>query len=286
MQGNPPNVSSVMPAAPSLSDGEFELFRKLMHDTTGINLSPAKRALVAGRLSKRVRELGFASYRDYFTWVTSNSRDPAAVAERQTTIDLLTTNETYFFREPRHFEFLMQDILPQWRGKRVRMWSAACSSGEEAYTLAMIMTLHGPSGWEVVGTDVSSRVLQSASKGVYPLERTKHIPEEYLKQCCLKGVGSKAGTFMIDAPLRQKVNFRYGNLMEDQAGLGQFELIMLRNVLIYFDREGKQRVVRNVLKRLKPGGWLMVGHAESLNGVTDAVRTIKPSIYQLAESVP
>ncbi|QOC24232.1 protein-glutamate O-methyltransferase CheR [Wenzhouxiangella sp. AB-CW3] len=265
---------------PALTDSEFELFRKLMYETAGINLSPAKRALVAGRLSKRLRELGHHSFREYFQWISDATPNSAGRVERQLAIDLLTTNETYFFRENNHFDFLRQEILPQWQNRRVRMWSAACSSGEEAYTLAMIMTLDGRCDWEILGTDISTRVVEKARMGVYPMERAEKIPQRYLKACCLKGVGAKAGQFMIDRTIRQKVRFQTGNLMNDQSSLGRFDLVLLRNVLIYFDPEVKRRVVRNVLSRLVPGGWLFVGHAESLNGVVDNIRLVRPSIYR------
>jgi len=265
---------------PVINEAEFELFRKLMYEAAGIHLAPAKRALVAGRLSKRLRELGHSSFKEYFDWLNRPSSDPAVRAERQLAIDLLTTNETYFFREPRHFDFLRDSILPAWQGRQFRLWSAACSSGEEAYTLGMLMAVHAGCEWEVQGTDISTRVVEVARRGVYPMERAERIPQRYLKACCLKGVGSKAGMFQLSAEVRRRVHFAAGNLREDLARLGSFDLIMLRNVLIYFDPEVKRQVVANVVRRLRPGGWLMVGHAESLNGMTAGLKLVLPSIYQ------
>lgn len=265
---------------PALSDAEFELFRRLIYDAAGISMAPSKKALISGRLSKRVRDLGYGSFRDYFNWIDKSANDPAALRERQNAIDHLTTNETYFFREPRHFEFLQGTLIPAWQGRSVRIWSAACSSGEEAYTVAMLMARHHRGEWEILGTDISTRVVEAAARAQYPLSRAKNIPQNYLKSCCLKGVGQHEGTFRIDASLRRRVSFRTANLQQDMASVGVFDLILLRNVLIYFDLDTKRRVLDNVLRQLKPGHWLMVGHAESLHGVTSAVSAVQPAIYR------
>jgi chemotaxis protein methyltransferase CheR len=264
---------------PILSDAEFELFRKLIFDAAGISMAPSKKALISGRLSKRLREFGFATYREYFNWIDKAGKDPAALRERQNAIDHLTTNETYFFREEKHFDFIRDRLIPHWDGQPVRLWSAASSSGEEAYTLAMVMEEHHRGRWEIVGTDISTRVVAAATRGQYPLMRTQNIPREYLRKYCLKGVGENEGTFRIDGRLRRKVSFRPGNLQQDLSSVGMFDLIMLRNVLIYFNVEVKKRVVANVLRQLKPGGCFMVGHSESLHGVTAAVKPVQPATY-------
>ncbi len=264
---------------PTLSDGEFELFRKLIFDAAGISMAPSKKALISGRLSKRLREFGFATYREYFNWIDKAGKDPAALRERQNAIDHLTTNETYFFREEKHFDFIRDRLIPQWDGRPVRLWSAASSSGEEAYTLAMVMEEHHRGKWEIVGTDISTRVVGAATRGQYPLLRTKTIPHDYLRKYCLKGVGEHEGTFRIGGQLRRKVSFRPGNLQQDLSSVGMFDLVMLRNVLIYFNVEVKKRVVHNVLRQLKPGGCFMVGHSESLHGVTNTVKAVQPATY-------
>ncbi|MFP4208639.1 MAG: CheR family methyltransferase [Wenzhouxiangella sp.] len=264
---------------PVLSDAEFELFRRLIYDAAGISMAPSKKALISGRLSKRLRDLGYATFRDYFNWIDKARNDPAALRERQNAIDHLTTNETYFFREPRHFEFIENRLIPHWAGRAVRLWSAASSSGEEAYTLAMVMEQHHRGGWEIVGTDISTRVVAAATRGQYPLMRANNIPKELLRKYCLKGVGEHQGTFRIDSRLRRKVSFRAANLQEDLSSVGMCDLVMLRNVLIYFDMEVKKRVVANVLRQLKPGGCLMVGHAESLHGVTAELKPVQPATY-------
>ena len=265
---------------PVLSDAEFELFRKLIYDAAGISMSPAKKALISGRLSKRVRDLGYNTFREYFNWIDTGKNDPAALRERQNAIDHLTTNETYFFREPRHFDFLQNTLIPAWNGRLVRIWSAASSSGEEAYTLAMVMGRYHRGEWEIVGTDISTRVVEAAARAQYPLSRAKNIPEAYLKSYCLKGVGQHEGSFRIDGKLRRRVSFRPANLQEDLSAVGMFDLVLLRNVLIYFDVDIKRRVLGNVLRQLKPGGCLMVGHAESLHGVTSDVTVVQPAVYR------
>lgn len=259
-----------------LKDSEFVLFQKMIYETAGINMSDAKKPLVSGRLAKRVKHHGLASYGDYFNLLSSGKGD-----EFQIAVDLLTTNETFFFREPRHFDFLREQILPGWRGGGKRIWSAASSSGEEAYTLAMVLDEHCPvSGWEVIGTDISSRMIGRAQRGLYPMERGKNIPQDYLKKYCLKGTGSQDGMFLVMRDLRAKVSFIHANLKEDVSRLGIFDLVFLRNVLIYFDLPTKQHVVSRVVRQLKPGGYIMVGHSESLHGVTDALKVVKPAVYQ------
>ena len=161
-----------------LKDNEFALFQKMIYETAGINMSPAKKALVSGRLAKRVKHFGLSSYGEYFKLLSNTT-----TGEFQTAVDLLTTNETFFFREPKHFDFLRERVLPHWRNGQRRVWSAASSSGEEAYTLAMVLAEHTPTrDWEIVGTDISTRVLEKARSGHYPMERTKNIPQDFLKK--------------------------------------------------------------------------------------------------------
>jgi chemotaxis protein methyltransferase CheR len=199
-------------------------------------------------------------------------------------VDLLTTNETYFFREPQHFDFLKQEILPAAKpGQTFRVWSAAASIGAEAYTIAMVLAdKFGVDGaWEILGTDISNSVLEQARRGHYRLAETEKIPKEYLKKYCLKGKGAQEGTFLIDKRLRQHVSFEQMNLnTEGGKKVGDFDVIFLRNVLIYFDIPTKQRVVGNLIPCMKKGGYLIVGHSESLNGITSALVQVKPTVYR------
>lgn len=264
--------------ASTLSDSEFGEFQQLLQQVAGIHLSPAKKALVCGRLAKRLKHYSLSTYHDYFRLLTSG-QEPA---ELQTALDLLTTNETYFFREPKHFEFLQQHILPERRpGSPFRVWSAACSSGEEPFTLAMVLSDQlGEAQWEITASDISSRVLERARSGLYAMERASHIPQDYLKSYCLKGVGSQEGRFLLDKRLRSRVNFQQINLNEALPQLGAFDVVFLRNVMIYFNSDTKARVVERIAATLKPGGYLIIGHSESLNGVTDVLKSVRPSVYR------
>ncbi len=260
----------------TLSDLEFAHFRKFIHGVAGISLSPAKKALVAGRLLKRLKFHELTSFGEYFRMISSRQE------ERQIAVDLLTTNETHFFREPRHFDLLRERLLPAHpRGRTFRVWSAACSSGEEVYTLAMVLAdVLGHSPWEVLGSDISTRVLEKAESGLYPMDRARELPGDTLRRHCLKGVGSKEGRFVISPKLRAKVRFAQINLTESLPATGEFDAIFLRNVMIYFEPETKQQVVERLLTRLRPGGWLFVGHSESINGLVAGIEGIAPSVYR------
>ena len=264
--------------ATTITDQEFGQFQKLLYQIAGISLSEAKKPLVYGRLAKRLKQHRLDSYGEYFRLLT-NGQKPE---ELQIAVDLLTTNETYFFREPKHFDFLREKIFPNCKpGRQFRVWSAACSSGEEPYSIAMHLANHlGATPWEVVGSDLSTRVLEKARTGHYPMERTKGIPPHYLTEYCLKGTGSQEGTLLIDSKLRCRVNFMHVNLNDPLPRLGEFDVVFLRNVMIYFDLEMKRRVVSRIASLLKPGGHLIIGHSESLNGVTDQLPSVMPTVYR------
>lgn len=262
-----------------LSDQEFSQFQRLLHQLAGIHLSAAKKALVSGRLAKRLARHRLASYAEYFRLLTG-SQDKA---ELQVAVDLLTTNETYFFREQKHFDFLRHRILTAHKpGRAFRVWSAACSSGEEPYSIAMVLAdvLGDNHHWEVVASDICTRVLEKARHGHYPMERASGVPRDYLSRFCLKGVGTQAGTLLVEHRLRERVSFRQVNLNQPIPALGEFDLIFLRNVMIYFDLETKRQVVQRMVPLLRPGGHFLVGHSENLNGVTDALQSVAPSIYR------
>jgi chemotaxis protein methyltransferase CheR len=200
----------------------------------------------------------------------------------QTAVDLLTTNETYFFRESKHFD-LLRELATAARGRAqpFRVWSAASSSGEEAYSIAMVLAdILGDGAWEIVGSDISARVLERARTGHYPLERARLVPAPYLKRFCLKGTGAQQGTLLVDKNLRARVHFRQVNLNTTLPQLGTFDVILLRNVMIYFSGDTKRQVVARVLGALKPGGHFLIGHSESLTDISDAVQPIAPSIYR------
>ena len=261
-----------------LTDPEFEQFARFILHAAGITLSRGKKALVAGRLAKRIQERQLASYGAYFRLLARG----AAPDEVQTAIDLLTTNETYFFREPAHFDLLRRLALEaRARAQPFRVWSAACSSGEEAYSIAMVLAdcLAG-SSWQVLGSDISTRMLARARIGHYPLQRATHIPPAYLKRFCLRGMGPEEGTLLVQRTLRGSVQFAPINLNEPLPQLAAFDVIFLRNVMIYFSAETKREVVARLCALLKPGGYFITSHSESLHGMSDRMRLVEPSIYQ------
>ncbi len=271
-------VAAAAARALPITDPEFQAIRTWIHRVAGINLSNQKKALVVGRLAQRLRHHELDSYGEYFHLLQSG----AYPGELQIAIDLLTTNETHFFREPKHFAFLRDNILPRRPlGRMLRVWSAASSSGEEPYSIAMTLgAALGEAPWEVVASDLSSRVLERAHTGHYSLALAKSIPRPLLQTYCLKGVGAQEGTFLVEPRLRSRVQFTQVNLVGPLPQIGAFEIIFLRNVMIYFDLPTKREVVARVLGTLRPGGHLIVGHSESLNGVTNALTTVVPSIYR------
>ncbi len=278
-------VAAEPPPSP-VSDAEFARYQALIHREAGIWLAPVKKALLVGRLARRLRELGITSYGAYYERVAEDE------VERVRMLDAICTNETHFFREPRHFEFLAGRVFPAWRAeaeargrpRRVRVWSAACSTGEEPYTIAMSLLSAFPSGWEleVLASDLSTKVLDRASAGVWPIEKASEIPEACLKAFMLKGFGAQEGLMKVGPELRAIVRFARVNLAGDAWPRGPFDLVFCRNVLIYFDRTTKVRVVDRLVERLDPGGYLFLGHAESLGGLTGRARPVVPTIYAAA----
>lgn len=257
---------------------EFEHFRRLIYDHAGIALTPEKKVMVASRLAKRLDHYGLSTYSQYFQLATSSEHPH----EFQTLVNILTTNETYFFREPKHFEFFRDEILKPWRGDHFRIWSAASSTGEEAYSLAMVMAENlGMRSWEVFASDLNTRVLDLARSGVYLQDRLEHMDKVFLEKYCLKGVRSHEGFFRVDTKIRSRVRFEQVNLKSPlPPAMGKFEVIFLRNVLIYFDQDTKKQVVERLATALRPGGYFIISHSESLHRVTDQLQLIKPSIYR------
>jgi chemotaxis protein methyltransferase CheR len=267
-----PNQASV-----AIQEKELAQFRDLIYRIAGISMSPAKNSLVVSRLAKRLTHYGLTSYGEYFQLITTANKE----LELQMAVDLLTTNETHFFREPKHFDFLQQHILPIRKpGKTFRIWSAACSSGEEAYSIAMLLdAVLGSVPWEVVASDLSSRVLVKARNGLYPIDAMLKIPPLYLSKYCLKGTGSQEGALLIERKLRERVQFKQHNLTDKPPKIGEFDVIFLRNVMIYFNQDTKRQVVSSLMSLLRPGGHFFVGHSETLNGITKDLRLVQPAIY-------
>jgi len=268
----------VMRESRYISDQQFKQIREWLYQRSGIHLNATKKSLVTGRLYKRLTELDLADFDAYLKVL----RNPQQTQEAELALNLLTTNETYFFREPKHFDFLQQLIEQGEVGKRARIWSAAASTGEEAFSIALSLArqfgLHEP--WQVIGTDINTRVLQHARSSIYPLMDSHKIASGLLKAFCLKGVGKDEGWFRLRPELRQHVQFQQHNLMQPLQTSQKFDVIFLRNVLIYFELEDKKRIVLNMLEALKPGGYLLVGHSESIHGYDPRLLQQRPACYR------
>ncbi len=282
------------PTIRPISEKEFAFFQALIHREAGIYLSPVKKALLEGRLSRRVRELGLTSFGAYYRRVVEGDGK-----ELVRLLDYISTNETHFFREPQHFEFLEKHVFPEWtaqaatahRARRVRVWSTACSTGEEPYSLAMTLWAYfsPAAGWEIeiLATDLSTRALERARAAIWPLERAREIPPRYLKSCMLRGTRSQAGKIKVSPEIRSVVEFQRLNLKDDTYPVtGFFDLIFCRNVLIYFDSELRLRVIQRLLNHLAPTGYLFLGHAETLSSLADRVRSVMPTVYVHAGQQP
>jgi len=260
-----------------LGDQEFTTVQKLIFREVGIDLQSSKKLLVQSRLLKRLLFYKFDSYLDYIRLVQINS------TERIEMINLITTNETYFFREISHFEFLQKKVIPNHPfKKKFRFWSAASSVGAEAYSTAMLLDkTMAKDDWEVVGTDINTEVIRKARIGLYPEKWADKIPAELKKAYCLRGRGRHEGQFLIDRTLVENMDFRIGNLMKHNLEVGKFDVIFLRNVLIYFDDDTKQMVVDNVLKNLHIGGYFVISQTENLNMLnTSTLEAVDTSIYK------
>jgi chemotaxis protein methyltransferase CheR len=272
----------------SVSPALFEKFQKLIYAETGIWLGNSKTALLCGRLFRRLRTLEINSLQSYYECVSQ----PEQHEERARMIDAITTNETRFYREPRQFEFLVQRVFPHWqadaerglRSRRVKIWSAGCSSGEEPYTVAMLLARHLPAeqGWDtrILATDISTRVLEKARKGIYPIVRSAELPKDLLHAFMLRGMAERQGEMKVKVEIQQMIDFQRLNLdRESDLVEGPFDAIFCRNVLIYFDSASKQRVVTSLIRHLMANSLLFVGHAENLTTVFPQLRSLEPTIY-------
>jgi chemotaxis protein methyltransferase CheR len=273
----------------TLEDQEFRAVRDLAYRRAGLHFTGAKRALLAARLQKRLRALGLHSFAQYVLRLREDEE------EVQSMVEALCTHQTGFFREPQHFELIEQLLCPAWmraaaegwRTRRVRALSAACSTGEEAFSIAMILAhcLRGDSPWqiEVVAGDVSLRALARAERAEWPIERARQVPLPYLREFMVQGVGPSAGVMRGSPALRRLVQFVPLNLNEPTHLIsGSFDLVFCRNVLIYFDASSRARALQGLMPHLAPDGFLFVGHAESLDKQRDGLTPIIPSVYRNA----
>ncbi|HXN46398.1 MAG TPA: protein-glutamate O-methyltransferase CheR [Bryobacteraceae bacterium] len=265
--------------------GEFAKIRQLAYDTFGLDLRAGKETLVSARLGKHIRKSGCRSFDEYYRHVVEDSTGEALIH----LIDALTTNHTSFFRESAHFDFLRKVLLPEWKNRAaIEIWSAACSSGEEPYSIAMcILEELGavpPGKVHILATDISTRVLAAAAKGIYPAERFEAFSPVQLRGHWLRGERDFAGSYRAKKELRAMIEFRRLNLLEPGPRLGPFPLIFCRNVMIYFDKPTQRQVVERLAGSLEPGGYLLTGHAESLTGIDHGLHYVQPAVYRKGSS--
>lgn len=270
------------------SDAEYEVIRQMVYDLSRINLGTDKLELVAARLGKRLRALQLDSYRAYIQYL----RSPSGRAELQNLVDVISTNHTYFFREPQHFQFLENHVIPDYlqnhqrKGNgRLRVWSSASSSGEEPYSIAMCLETQRSAqarlDWELDASDISTQILASARKGVYTEERLSGVALETKRRYFQKGVGPYSGYYRVKSDLRDKISWHQLNLFDPSWPFSEpFHVIFCRNVMIYFDRPSQEELVGRMSRLLVPGGYLMIGHSESLSGVRHSLKSLAPAIYR------
>lgn len=267
-----------------LNKEDFRFFQERLLSQAGIFLSPSKLSLVQSRLGPRLRGKGFWNFSQYRSYLENCS---ASDSEWQEFVNRLTTNKTEWFREPNHFRYLENEYIPEWRKKqkdKLKVWSAACSTGEEAFTLALIMdAILSPTGvdFEVLATDIDTRVLSVGERGVYPIQHLESIPEQYHKGHFALGTSEISQWMRVSDRLRKKVQFAQHNLtLGVPEGAGEIDLIFCRNVMIYFSREVMSEVTRHLYSAAASGGKLIIGHSESLQNLRSGWTYQKPSVYR------
>ena len=264
-----------------LQAADFGRIRKLIHERAGISLHDGKQAMVYSRLSRRLRETGHASFADYLNWLESLSGAQAG-AEWQAFVNCLTTNLTAFFREEHHFDAQVEDLSAR-AARPLRIWCNAASTGEEPYSLAMtaIEALGASAQVKLVCSDIDTRVLATAQRGVYPVE-SRGLSPERLQRHFMRGTGSNSGSIRVKPELSRMIDFRPFNLMAtDWSSLGEpFDLVFCRNVMIYFDAPTQQRVLERMHGAIRPGGLLYVGHSENFSNAREHFRLRAKTIYQ------
>lgn len=263
-----------------ISDPEFKYFRDLIYSESGINLTPNKKCLVQTRIAKLARKIGFSSFEELFE-LLKNDKDGVLLVH---VLDSISTNHTFFFREIEHFNYLNQVILPEFKAKGIKpkIWSAACSSGEEPYSLAITLQefFGNTTNYSMLCSDLSTRMLKQAQNGIYAMSAIKDISVELKRKYFQKGTGKSEGLVRVKDRLKQSMSFKRHNLLHVLDSTERFDIIFCRNVMIYFDNDTKQKVVDNLSKKLNQDGYLIIGHSESLNANKHTLKTVKPTIYK------
>ena len=269
-----------MDADLALSDRDLGRIVRLVYDRSGITLHEGKKSLVVARLQKRLRAHGFPSFGEYIKHVETDASGEEVVA----LLDAIATNHTYFFREEQHFDLLVKTAA-EWQTQHgaapLRIWSAACSTGEENYTMTMALADRVPGlEFHIMGSDMSTKAVTAAKAGVYKMAGVQGLPRELLRKHFEKGLGAQEGFARVNAEVRRRNTFRNLNLLEITDLGERYEVIFCRNVMIYFDKTVQQRVVTMLERHLEPGGLLFISHSESLNGLTHGLRWLAPAVYQ------
>jgi chemotaxis protein methyltransferase CheR len=271
-----------------MRDSDYQFIRELVYNHSRINLGPDKKELVSARLSKRLRETKITSISDYCRFLQTKESDD----ELSHLIDAISTNYTFFFREHEHFDFLTKTVLPEMARRRgaekwpsFNVWSAACASGEEPYSIAITLAEYFAKDstwpWRIEATDISHKILQRARVGIYREESVSKTPASILRAHFQKGFGPQEGKYRVKAHIQQGVTFRQLNLLESSTPFTEpFHVIFCRNVMIYFDRATQEELINKLAQKLVPGGYLYVGHSESLSSISHPLETVKPAIYR------
>lgn len=264
------------------TDQDFKRIRAIVYDFAGIDLSESKRNLVYNRLAKRIRFLGLGSFKDYLDYVEAQGEE-----EFVTLINAITTNLTFFFRENHHFDYLADTVIPHLLQKnaptrKIRIWSAGCSTGEEPYSIAVVLKETVPAGWDakVIATDLDTNVLDTGRRGVYALERLKGVDSARVKRWFMKGTGANEGFVRVKPELQEIIQFGQLNLMQEWPIKGPVDVIFCRNVVIYFDKPTQTRLFNRYADMLVNDGHLFIGHSESLNKITDRFQLLGQTIYR------
>ncbi|MGB8012263.1 MAG: protein-glutamate O-methyltransferase CheR [Terriglobales bacterium] len=271
----------------SISNSDFDRLRSLIYSTSGITLSPEKKTMLELRVKRRLRSLHLESYAAYCAYLFGGHNQKEEIVHL---IDAVSTNKTDFFREPEHFEFLVQRALPglvagDESGRPLRIWSAGCSTGEEPYTLAMVLHERGPDypgfRFQVLATDISTAVLTKAERGVFSLEALSPVPEGLRRKYFMRSRNPETKLLRVVPELRSLIEFRRLNFMDADFGLRQpVNVIFCRNVMIYFDRPTQERILQKLAAQVVPGGYVFVGHSETLHDMDVPLTAVAPAVYR------
>jgi len=265
-----------------LGSEEFNTIAQLLYRESGINLGPGKDSLVKSRLSKRLRSLGLSEFSEYLDHLKADRSGQ----EVRMFVESLTTHKTSFFREAAHFEFLRREVLPKWISEKtkVRIWCAGCSSGEEPYSLAMMLREDYPgldrNKVQILATDISSEIISKSREGRYSMDAVRDVPPALLKKYFRPIDADGVRRYEVTNPIRDLVAFARMNLMSQWPIKGLLQVIFCRNVMIYFDKRTQRALVERFVDLLDTGGYLFIGHSESLTGVTEDLRYVQPAAYQ------